>query len=206
MTDNKHQQISQRDFSWESLPQEHTHILVEHAIVVQAYNPRTQETEVERLHVQHQPGLQRKNLSQKIQCLVNLMMIEFLKIATFGIRYRWKRDPPPPISYYSAQHCNQKQLQGATGLFPLTTPRTQYVTKKSQHRNSRQEPRNRHWNRDCEGVLATGLLPRLSHPTHGHWAGVAPLRMSWTLPHQSLVEKMAHRQANPTGIFSSKWL
>lgn len=95
MTDNKHQQISQRDFSWESLPQEHTHTLVEHAIVVQAYNPRTQETEVERLHVQHQPGLQRKNLSQKIQCLVNLMMIEFLKIATFGIRYRWKRDPPP---------------------------------------------------------------------------------------------------------------
>lgn len=83
-------------FSWESLPQENTHTLVEHAIVVQAYNPRTQETEVERLHVQHQPGLQRKNLSQKIQCLVNLMMIEFLKIATFGIRYRWKRDFPPP--------------------------------------------------------------------------------------------------------------
>ena len=82
-------------FSWESLPQENTHTLVEHAIVVQAYNPRTQETEVERLHVQHQPGLQRKNLSQKIQCSVNLMMIEFLKIATFGIRYRWKRDSPP---------------------------------------------------------------------------------------------------------------
>lgn len=73
----------------------HTHTLVEYVIVVQAYNPRTQETKVERLHVQHQPGLQRKNLSQKIQCLVNLMMIEFLKIATFGIRYRWKRDPPP---------------------------------------------------------------------------------------------------------------
>lgn len=97
-------------------------------------------------------------------------------------------------------HTTTKSFKGGKGLFDLHVPII-------VHHWGRAGASGRNWNRCHRETLLTSLLPMASSAyTRTSCPEVTPLTKSWVLPHQSLTQKMSHRQSdgdNPSVKFPS---